>query len=93
MKKNNNINYIKNYSLQLLSISLIFVTFVSGSNQQLNIVRGIAPADLIIYTQPKFTCDDGAVIIDKSAINDNFCDCDDGKDEPGTNACPDGMLA
>lgn len=34
-----------------------------------------------------FTCDNGAKI-PKNSVNDNFCDCSDGSDEPGTSACP-----
>jgi hypothetical protein len=35
----------------------------------------------------RFTCDGRQTIIDVDDINDNFCDCADGSDEPTTSAC------
>ena len=34
----------------------------------------------------RFTCNDGSVI-DLSRVNDDYCDCISGEDEPGTSAC------
>ena len=34
-----------------------------------------------------FVCDNGAKRLPHSSINDGFCDCADGADEPGTSAC------
>ncbi|KDO19512.1 hypothetical protein SPRG_15327 [Saprolegnia parasitica CBS 223.65] len=33
------------------------------------------------------TCDDGLKSLPISSVNDDFCDCADGSDEPGTSAC------
>ncbi|TMW69713.1 hypothetical protein Poli38472_001869 [Pythium oligandrum] len=34
-----------------------------------------------------FVCDGGARKLPIERLNDNYCDCDDGSDEPGTSAC------
>ncbi|RMX68426.1 hypothetical protein DD238_004672 [Peronospora effusa] len=34
-----------------------------------------------------FTCDNGQQRLDLLQLNDNYCDCEDGSDEPGTSAC------
>ncbi|EIW62173.1 endoplasmic reticulum protein [Trametes versicolor FP-101664 SS1] len=56
-------------------------------------LRGVSP-DLIARYDPAqassdvWECLDGSKTIDWSAVNDDFCDCADGSDEPGTSACP-----
>jgi protein kinase C substrate 80K-H len=40
----------------------------------------------------RFKCFDGSGAIDVARINDDFCDCADGSDEPGTSACPNGRF-
>jgi protein kinase C substrate 80K-H len=39
-----------------------------------------------------FTCQDKSKSIPVASINDDFCDCPDGSDEPGTSACSNGRF-
>ncbi|GLT82465.1 hypothetical protein SLE2022_008330 [Rubroshorea leprosula] len=55
---------------------------------------GISPEDESFYKTPLDTinCKDGWKKFNKSQLNDDFCDCPDGTDEPGTSACPTGTF-
>lgn len=60
-------------------------------------IRGVSPADQAKYTSDgsqTFRCLNGAATestaqlhLPLTAVNDDFCDCADGSDEPGTSAC------
>ncbi|KDQ65053.1 hypothetical protein JAAARDRAFT_28714 [Jaapia argillacea MUCL 33604] len=53
--------------------------------------HGVAPNLLSRYTpssKSTWKCLDGSKEIAWSAVNDDYCDCLDGSDEPGTGACP-----
>jgi len=43
----------------------------------------------ILLENKTFICDGGATVLKVDAVNDDFCDCKDGLDEPATNACLD----
>ncbi|KAK8545121.1 hypothetical protein V6N13_066428 [Hibiscus sabdariffa] len=52
---------------------------------------GISPQDEKYYSKLSaysISCKDGSKQFSKSQLNDDFCDCPDGTDEPGTSACP-----
>eukprot|EP00929_Paragymnodinium_shiwhaense_P000174 TRINITY_DN100419_c0_g1_i1.p1 TRINITY_DN100419_c0_g1~~TRINITY_DN100419_c0_g1_i1.p1 ORF type:complete len:819 (+),score=231.43 TRINITY_DN100419_c0_g1_i1:132-2588(+) len=58
-------------------------------------VRGVAPQDLYLYSSAdgSFACLSASErVVPASAINDDFCDCPDGSDEPGTAACEQGRF-
>ncbi|XP_024361244.1 glucosidase 2 subunit beta isoform X2 [Physcomitrium patens] len=73
--------------LLLLAIPLPLSPFllVRASSSSL---LGIAPPDLKYFEGSTFLCKDGSKRVPKARLNDNFCDCVDGTDEPGTSACP-----
>ncbi|KAH6577177.1 hypothetical protein BASA62_001001 [Batrachochytrium salamandrivorans] len=51
--------------------------------------RGIHPDKLSLYKKSttQFNCIDKSGTISITAVNDDYCDCLDGSDEPGTSAC------
>jgi len=55
--------------------------------------RGVAP-DMAHFYDPNssFHCLDGSGEIPFDHVNDDYCDCKDGSDEPGTAACPNGRF-
>lgn len=53
--------------------------------------RGVPLSKKQFYEEGKpFTCLDGSRTIPFDRVNDDYCDCQDGSDEPGTAACPNG---
>lgn len=55
--------------------------------------RGVPLSRAPLYAAGKeFVCLDGSLTIPFVQVNDNYCDCPDGSDEPGTSACPHGMF-
>lgn len=51
--------------------------------------RGVGPEYSKHYKSPaSFQCiNDPTITLDLSQVNDDYCDCPDGSDEPGTSAC------
>uniref|UniRef100_A0A8K9V9L6 Glucosidase 2 subunit beta n=1 Tax=Oncorhynchus mykiss TaxID=8022 RepID=A0A8K9V9L6_ONCMY len=56
-------------------------------------IRGISLSYKRFYRERKsFLCIDGSKMIPFDQVNDDYCDCMDGSDEPGTAACPTGRF-
>ncbi|XP_058079152.1 glucosidase 2 subunit beta-like [Magnolia sinica] len=53
---------------------------------------GVAPEDEKYFQSNVIECKDGSGKFNEEKLNDEFCDCPDGTDEPGTSACPDGRF-
>ncbi|XP_033137388.1 glucosidase 2 subunit beta isoform X3 [Brassica rapa] len=54
---------------------------------------GISPLDEKYYkSSSEIKCKDGSKRFTRAQLNDDFCDCADGTDEPGTSACPNGKF-
>ncbi|TKR68418.1 hypothetical protein L596_024407 [Steinernema carpocapsae] len=56
--------------------------------------RGVPLNKGPLYTEDgnEFECLDGKKKIPFEQVNDDYCDCEDGSDEPGTSACPNGRF-
>ena len=48
---------------------------------------GLSPKDQLLYDDTSFSCRNGLEKFPLSYFNDDYCDCKDGSDEPGTHAC------
>uniref|UniRef100_A0A0K8T5A3 Glucosidase 2 subunit beta n=1 Tax=Lygus hesperus TaxID=30085 RepID=A0A0K8T5A3_LYGHE len=73
------------YILFMLSLSVDCVNY--------DFPRGVRPNVATFYDPSKdFVCFDGLVTIPFSQVNDDYCDCNDGSDEPGTSACSNGWF-
>uniref|UniRef100_A0A8C4HYN6 Glucosidase 2 subunit beta n=1 Tax=Dicentrarchus labrax TaxID=13489 RepID=A0A8C4HYN6_DICLA len=76
-----------NYLLLLLLLS------VGVSAVEIQRPRGVPLSKRQFYEEGKpFTCLDGTRTIPFDRVNDDYCDCHDGSDEPGTAACPNGSF-
>jgi len=74
-------------------ISIILSSYISLINCTVHFAKvyGVSDEDLGKYQETPdglFHCLDGNGVIPYSALNDDYCDCADGSDEPGTSACP-----
>ena len=84
-------------------IGIVYVTYQIKSIQELTQkseiirkpVRGVHYALIAHYNGvmgDEFVCLHDRTSIAWAKINDDYCDCDDGTDEPGTDACPNGKF-
>ncbi|KAJ0971643.1 hypothetical protein J5N97_019602 [Dioscorea zingiberensis] len=53
---------------------------------------GVSPQDEKYFEGTVIKCRDGSKTFRKDRLNDGYCDCSDGTDEPGTSACPEGRF-
>jgi len=74
-----------------LGASALLATVVAASTMDADArreaTRGVDPMAIASYDVETFRCDDGATTLAIARVNDDYCDCADGSDEPGTSAC------
>ncbi|XP_054463486.1 glucosidase 2 subunit beta [Anoplopoma fimbria] len=72
---------------------LLLLLSVGVSTVEVQRPRGVPLSKRQFYEEGKpFTCLDGSRTIPFDRVNDDYCDCQDGSDEPGTSACPNGSF-
>ncbi|XP_037648083.1 glucosidase 2 subunit beta [Sebastes umbrosus] len=77
----------------LLMLMMLSVLTVGVSAVEVQRPRGVPLSKRQFYEEGKpFTCLDGSRTIPFDRVNDDYCDCQDGSDEPGTAACPNGSF-
>ncbi|XP_046837336.1 glucosidase 2 subunit beta [Vespa crabro] len=86
---------MKEYSLYLIILVCInlFDKFGHVTGSQVLHIRGIPVSKSTLYNpEHDFECLDGSLLIPFNYVNDDYCDCGDGSDEPGTSACRNGSF-
>lgn len=80
------------YSVYHQVFLLLGLLTFTGSAFSIPAMLGINPQEKGYYESKKIMCKDGFKSFSRDRLNDNFCDCADGTDEPGTSACPEGKF-
>ncbi|XP_016987297.2 glucosidase 2 subunit beta [Drosophila rhopaloa] len=80
----------------LIPVVVALAILNAGSASEVPRPLGVSLAKASLY-QPQagdqsWTCLDGSRSIPFAQVNDDYCDCADGSDEPGTAACPQGQF-
>lgn len=91
--------------LTMVTLSLILISYlnflvadVTTTEQLLDPTKyliGVPPTRRNYYdltSENTFKCLDGSGSIPREFVNDDYCDCSDASDEPGTSACPHGRF-
>ncbi|PRD22472.1 UNVERIFIED_CONTAM: Glucosidase 2 subunit beta [Trichonephila clavipes] len=79
----------------LISVSFISTIVCLLSSGTLGALRprGVSLPKKVFYDpSQQFYCLDGSGQFPFHFVNDDFCDCEDGSDEPGTAACKNGVF-
>ncbi len=65
---------------------LTLAALLHNTHSVSTLLRGVDPALASLYNPQNehFKCLEGATVISSDRLNDEYCDCFDGSDEPGT---------
>lgn len=77
----------------LVALIYLFRLSLISQASNVNYLTGVHPDRRSIYDSTddqNFKCLDGSRTIPRQFVNDDYCDCLDASDEPGTSACPHG---
>ncbi|KQK09755.1 hypothetical protein BRADI_2g50030v3 [Brachypodium distachyon] len=70
----------------------LLLLLVTGAGAGPPPLVGVSPQDEAYFVPQVIACRDGSGSFPRSRLNDEYCDCADGTDEPGTSACPEGKF-
>ncbi|CAN6453853.1 unnamed protein product [Victoria cruziana] len=76
----------------LLAFIWLAVTHTAVATNSAVQLLGLSPLDDKNFKSEVIKCKDGSKSFARSRLNDGFCDCADGTDEPKTAACPEGKF-
>jgi len=77
------------YTSRYRGLSLSLLLLLSIASTKINAIRGVDPTKEAHYAAKPFRCLDGS---GSGVLNDEYCDCKDNSDEPGTSACSGGSF-
>ncbi|KAE8766483.1 glucosidase 2 subunit beta [Hordeum vulgare] len=70
----------------------LLLLLLAGAADAVPPLVGVSPKDEAYFAPQVIACRDGSGSFPRSRLNDGYCDCTDGTDEPGTSACPEGKF-
>ncbi|KAJ6434050.1 hypothetical protein OIU84_017711 [Salix udensis] len=76
----------------LFSLLITIFSLISSTKSSSISILGVTPQDENYYQTETIKCRNGSKKFNRAQLNDDFCDCPDGTDEPGTSACPHGKF-
>lgn len=78
---------------KLLLLTIVLMTSLLPSNEAIKRPRGVSLEKASFYEGgTEFKCLSNGRVIPMEHVNDDYCDCEDGSDEPGTSACSNGLF-
>ncbi|KAL5228913.1 hypothetical protein ABZP36_017178 [Zizania latifolia] len=78
--------------MRLHALLLLWISAAAAASRPPLDTLGIPPQDEAYFRGGVIRCRDGSGKFTRDKLNDDFCDCTDGTDEPGTSACPEGKF-